>query len=285
VKEIPRLIIGYVFIIATFFSVFLRISLHFLSRFLYRYNCLEKETILIIGNKDDKDTFESDDFSDYIHSIPSEREKIEGLIRSKNISRILLFSATDEKFREDIIHLCAIYGIPFSYPKILREVSGISIKESFVAGFPVMEVRALRIGAWGRILKRTLDIILSLFGLILLSPIFIIIAIAIWVEDQSGPVIFRNRRVGYSGKEFFLYKFRYMYWKYSVKDAYGIIEKDDTALAYEEELKKASDTRSGPLYKIASDPRKSRVGSIIERLSLDELPQLWNVFIGNMSLV
>jgi len=70
-----------------------------------------------------------------------------------------------------------------------------------------------------------------------------------------------------------------MYWKYSVKDAYGIEEGSDSALKYEEELKKKADTRNGPLYKIKDDPRKTHVGSWIERLSLDELPQLWNVLI------
>ena len=70
-----------------------------------------------------------------------------------------------------------------------------------------------------------------------------------------------------------------------IKDAYGVNEKADTALKFEEKLKKTSDTRNGPLYKIANDPRKTRIGKIIEQFSLDELPQLWNVFIGNMSLV
>jgi lipopolysaccharide/colanic/teichoic acid biosynthesis glycosyltransferase len=87
------------------------------------------------------------------------------------------------------------------------------------------------------------------------------------------------------GKEFFLYKFRYMYWKYSIKDAYGVPGKYDSALELEEKLKKENDSRSWPLYKIAHDPRKTKVGRIIERLSLDEIPQLWNVLIGNMSLV
>lgn len=76
-----------------------------------------------------------------------------------------------------------------------------------------------------------------------------------------------------------------MYWKYSIKDAYGVEGRSDTALKFEEELKKTADMRDGPLYKIANDPRKTHIGKLIERLSLDELPQLWNVLKGNMSLV
>ncbi len=64
-----------------------------------------------------------------------------------------------------------------------------------------------------------------------------------------------------------------------MKDAYGVDGKKDSALQYEEKLKRESDTRDGPLYKIANDPRKMRFGRIIERLSIDELPQLWNVLI------
>ena len=69
------------------------------------------------------------------------------------------------------------------------------------------------------------------------------IALLIKLEDPSGPIIYKNRRTGYAGKEFFLYKFRYMYWKYSVKDGYGVEKKEDSALKYEEELKKKQDTR------------------------------------------
>ena len=68
-----------------------------------------------------------------------------------------------------------------------------------------------------------------------------------------------------------------MYWKYCVKDAYGISKKSDTALEYEEELREKADTRTGPLYKIKDDPRKTHIGRMIEKLSIDELPQLWNV--------
>ena len=173
----------------------------------------------------------------------------------------------------------------FAYPKILPEVYWISQKESFTAGILVIESTALKIGAWGRIFKRLFDIILSAFGLIFLLPLYIIISLIIKWEDPSGPVIFKNKRIGYDGNEFSLYKFRYMYWKYCVNDAYGVSAHTDEALKFEEELKKISDGRDGPLYKIKDDPRKTKIWRIIEKLSLDELPQLWNVFIWDMSLV
>ncbi len=150
---------------------------------------------------------------------------------------------------------------------------------------PVIELTSVSISAWERIMKRIIDIVVSGVGLLILSPFFIIIGIVIKLEDPSGPVFFANRRIGQDGRVFSLYKFRYMYWKYSVKDAYGVDETKDSALKYEEKLKAKSDTRDGPLYKIANDPRKMKFGRILERLSLDELPQLYNVLIGDMSLI
>ena len=150
---------------------------------------------------------------------------------------------------------------------------------------PVIELTSVSISAWERIIKRMIDIVVSAIGLIILAPFFVLVGLIIKIEDPSGPVFFANRRIGQGGRVFSLYKFRYMYWRYSVKDAYGVDEKKDIALKYEEKLKAASDTRDGPLYKIADDPRKMKFGRIIERLSIDELPQLWNVLIGDMSLI
>jgi lipopolysaccharide/colanic/teichoic acid biosynthesis glycosyltransferase len=78
-----------------------------------------------------------------------------------------------------------------------------------------------------------------------------------------------------------------MYWKYCVKDAYGVKPQDDEALKYEERLIQSDkNTRTGPIYKITiDDPRKMRIGRVIERYSLDELPQLFNVLFGSMSIV
>ena len=94
-----------------------------------------------------------------------------------------------------------------------------------------------------------------------------------------------NRRVGKDGHIFQLYKFRYLAWKYCVKDGYGVKPEDDPALVLERELIERQSSRNGPLYKIQDDPRKTRIGRFIERYSIDELPQLLNVLIGNMSLV
>ncbi|MFL7943664.1 sugar transferase [Priestia megaterium] len=117
--------------------------------------------------------------------------------------------------------------------------------------------------------KRTLDIVLTIVGLILLSIVFLIISIAIKIEDPKGPVLFSQKRIGKDGKEFNMYKFRSM-----VTDAEAKLQ----------ELLKHNET-SGAMFKMKNDPRVTKVGRFIRKTSIDELPQLFNVLKGDMSLV
>jgi lipopolysaccharide/colanic/teichoic acid biosynthesis glycosyltransferase len=116
--------------------------------------------------------------------------------------------------------------------------------------------------------KRAMDIVGSILMLLLSSPLFLIVAIAVKL-DSPGSVFFHQPRAGRGGRPFMFHKFRSMY-----VDA--------------EERKKALEAKNeveGPIFKIRNDPRITRVGRIIRRTSIDELPQLWNVLMGNMSLV
>ena len=118
------------------------------------------------------------------------------------------------------------------------------------------------------VIKRLIDVVCSFMGVIVLSPLFIIIAIIIKTTSK-GPVFFSQKRVGKNGKEFDMYKFRSM-----VVNAEELKEK----LAAQNEM-------SGPMFKMKDDPRVTKVGKFIRKTSLDELPQLWNVLKGDMSLV
>jgi lipopolysaccharide/colanic/teichoic acid biosynthesis glycosyltransferase len=117
--------------------------------------------------------------------------------------------------------------------------------------------------------KRIIDILGSLIGICLLSGLFLIIAILIKVEDPKGPILFKQKRVGKNGKEFMMYKFRSM-----VSNAEEKLE----------ELLKYNET-TGAMFKMKNDPRVTKMGKIIRKTSIDELPQLFNVFKGEMSLV
>lgn len=119
------------------------------------------------------------------------------------------------------------------------------------------------------LVKRIIDVVGSFMGIIVLFPLFLLVAIAIKVEDPKGSVIFKQKRVGIKGREFYMYKFRSM-----VHNA----EELKAELMEQNEV-------SGPAFKIKSDPRVTKVGKFIRRTSIDEMPQLFNVLNGEMSLV
>jgi len=135
--------------------------------------------------------------------------------------------------------------------------------------------RSLRIQAWkftvksSYAVKRAIDIVGSLAGMVLLSPVFLGIAAAIKFTSP-GPVFFTQVRVGRYGRHFRFYKFRSM---------------RTDAEAMKAKLMSQNESKDGVIFKMKDDPRITKVGKFIRRTSLDELPQLWNVFIGDMSLV
>lgn len=120
----------------------------------------------------------------------------------------------------------------------------------------------------GRVLKRLVDVFISFLALLFLWPLMLMVGIAIKLESQ-GPVIYRSPRLGKCGREFACYKFRTM-----IAGSDGL----------KENLRRLNQRR-GPFFKIADDPRVTRLGRLLRKYSLDELPQLWNVLKGEMSLV
>ena len=118
------------------------------------------------------------------------------------------------------------------------------------------------------IIKRMIDIVGALCGIIILSPLLIVVSICIKL-DSKGPVIFEQNRVGQDGEEFKMYKFRSM-----CMDAECLLNK----LKHENEM-------SGPMFKIKEDPRVTKIGRFIRKTSIDELPQLFNILHGKMTLV
>lgn len=120
-----------------------------------------------------------------------------------------------------------------------------------------------------RFVKRLFDMVASTIALVILSPLFLIIAICIKVDDPKGPVFYSQVRVGKDGKHFKMFKFRSM-----VTNADQLLEK----------LRSQNDV-DGAMFKMKNDPRITKVGRIIRKYSLDELPQLANVVMGSMSIV
>jgi exopolysaccharide biosynthesis polyprenyl glycosylphosphotransferase len=168
----------------------------------------------------------------------------------------------------DFVREAKATGVPVSLLPRILDVVGSSIEIDDVDGMTLLGVRHFGLSRSSLLLKRGFDVVLATLALLVLAPLFALVALLIKL-DSRGPVFFRQTRVGRDGERFEMWKFRSM-----VGDA-------DAQKALLREYNEA-----GPgLFKIADDPRMTRVGRIIRRLSLDELPQLFNVLRGEMSLV
>lgn len=137
-----------------------------------------------------------------------------------------------------------------------------------IGGIPVIMPLPTQLLGWGRVFKRTLDIFATTLLLIALTPLFVLLTVGIKISS-SGPIFYGSTRIGRNGKRFTIWKFRSM-------------------VANAEKLKKKlmkKNHRDGPFFKMKNDPRITKFGRFIRRYSLDELPQLWNVLKGDMSLI
>jgi exopolysaccharide biosynthesis polyprenyl glycosylphosphotransferase len=176
--------------------------------------------------------------------------------RGVDLIVIALPSASFER-NQRLVDLCVAEGlnyaiVPNSYEKFIQGV------ESFdIGGIPVLRRKVARVSLFYLIAKRTIDFVLSLGFILLLSPLVLVLGVAI-VWESGMPIVFKQKRVGQAGRQFSLYKFRSMF----------------------VDAPKYARTPSDP-----NDPRITRVGRWLRRTSLDELPQLFNVLRGDMSLV
>ena len=150
----------------------------------------------------------------------------------------------------------------------VTEIAGPRLKVSNVEGLPLLHLEQPDFSGTSRITKRLLDLILSIFGLILISPFLVIIALVIKLYDR-GSVLYFQKRIGQNNKEFTVYKFRTMY-----------------EGSHEERAKIMAETNKDPrLAKDPQDPRVTKPGLFLRRWSVDEIPQILNVIKGEMSLV
>jgi exopolysaccharide biosynthesis polyprenyl glycosylphosphotransferase len=167
-----------------------------------------------------------------------------------------------------ILRACEEQGIVVHMLPDFFDVSYARLRLDFVEEQPVITMRTGAMEGWPVVVKRTVDVALSLCLLLVLAPLFVVVALAIKLTSR-GPVFFVQERVGLHKRPFRFIKFRTM-----VQDA----EKQQAAL---EKLNQVD----GPVFKIWKDPRMTAVGSVLRRTSIDELPQLLNVLMGDMSLV
>jgi exopolysaccharide biosynthesis polyprenyl glycosylphosphotransferase len=194
--------------------------------------------------------------------LPSLSDTLRGL----DVDRVIVAPGGSDETLEAVRAVRA-QGIKLSVLPPLLEAVGSSFEVDDVDGVMLMGIRGPGLTRSARALKRTVDIIGAFAGLVVLSPLLIGIAMAIKL-DAPGPVLYRQRRVGRGSHGFWMLKFRSMV---------------DGADAHKTDLLGLNETEG--LFKIADDPRVTRVGRFLRRSSLDELPQLWNVLRGEMTLV
>lgn len=210
------------------------------------------------------------------------KRAIEKLRKSTPVDVILLADTTLPK--EAALELIAYteeQHITFTYFADLFAATFSNINISTDTGLPIVEVKRTPLDGWGRIAKRAFDVVFAIFFLVITSPVTLLSMLAILIED-GFPVIFQNIRVGEGGETFRLYKLRSMYRAYSIGPQFDSSKKN---LKLEKELIAKQSIKKGPVYKIAHDPRITNIGNFVRRWSVDELPQFWNVLIGNMSIV
>jgi exopolysaccharide biosynthesis polyprenyl glycosylphosphotransferase len=194
---------------------------------------------------------------------------IEALIRTHNVHRVIIAPATsDAADTVDLIRIAKEAGVRVSILPRMFEAIGTSVEFEQVDGLTMMGVRRFGLTRSSRAVKRAFDLLAATIGLIAVAPLLVGCALAVRLESR-GPIFFRQTRIGRDGQPFQIWKFRSMV--VDAEEAKG-------------DLRHLNEAGDG-LFKVAEDPRVTRVGRVLRKTSLDELPQLFNVFRGEMSLV
>lgn len=287
-----RLVLGFSVVITIALLIFSRIFINFVEKILLNAGIGRRTVILIGANKITKKLAES--FAKDPHykpigfiskisaSIPKLKrlgtlKDLEKIIRKYKVDEIIQTSQNLTELQDrEILAFCRENHIEYRFVPDILEVEKSNIEISPVAGFPIINLKPTPLDGWGKVYKRLFDLTGSGLGMIILSPLLVTIAIGIKL-DSKGPILFSRlddgspaHRIGQRGKPFHFFKFRTMKHK-------------THSMRYEKLAEK--NHREGPLVKIKNDPRITRFGKFLRKTSIDELPQLWNVFTGKMSLV
>jgi len=195
-------------------------------------------------------------------------EDLIAIARSNFVEDIFICTHCDRSALLTLVEEASRYGINIRLVPDLYEGLTWNAQMEFIGHFPTVPLHHHEFPLISYIAKRVLDLVLSTIALLVLSPLMVVIAVAVKL-DSVGPIFYCSERVGRKGKTFLCWKFRTM-----VKEA----DKIRSSLEHMNE-------REGVLFKITNDPRITRVGGLLRKYSLDELPQFFNVLLGEMSIV
>jgi exopolysaccharide biosynthesis polyprenyl glycosylphosphotransferase len=182
------------------------------------------------------------------------------LIREHHVGELIIAAPRLEQ--RDILELvanCAREHVNVKLFPDIVQIMSTEVTTSDLTGLPMVQIRDVALRGWNLTLKRTMDVVVSAIALVLISPFLMLLALAVKLWGGGGPVFYTQERVGLDSKPFQLIKFRSM--------------------------REDAEAQTGPIWASPDDRRRTRIGTIMRRWSLDELPQLVNVLVGEMSLV
>lgn len=272
-----RFIIFMTWGLAVFFVFAGRATLRGARRYVVMRHPAAAQRVLIVGNNEASGILAREIERNpslgcrVVKQIPAlDMEVVQQAIGNPKIDMVVVGQADYSK--EAIVELaefCRDRHLTFRFAPTLFQALTTNVEVEVVGGIPLIEVKHTALDGWGKVIKRTLDCVGAVMGLIVLSPVFVVTAILVKL-DSSGPVFVALDRITL-GKRFAMYKFRSM------------VDRAHEMKGQLAELNERND--GGPLFKMHNDPRVTRIGRILRKTRIDELPQLFNVLKGEMSLV
>jgi lipopolysaccharide/colanic/teichoic acid biosynthesis glycosyltransferase len=285
-----RFIVLAAWILAIIFVNFGRFFMNRLQRFLIKKYRFGIHRLLVIGNDNIGEKIIKEvkrepalGYQLIANLIEPNIEEIVAKFNNPGIDEIILADPNWPKEKViKLVSFCEEKHLVFKFVPNLFQTLTTNSQAETLGTIPLIEIKRTALDGWGKIIKRTFDIVFSLAFIIIFSPVYLVITLLIKL-DSSGPVIYKDYRYGYRKKKFEFYKFRSM--RTELCDGeFGTKEGNEILKKLEEDQEK--NIRNGsPLHKIKDDPRITKVGKFIRRYSLDELPQFFNVLKGEMSLV
>lgn len=263
----PRSIIAYGMILTLLFTFFGRFLLSMLRSLLRRRGHGIANTI-IVSNRPVDHFIKELSKSVHAHKVIAVLNKdyvneLEKIRSSQKVDEVIVAAEDmDERALLSILEWAESNGINIGQIPSLLSVKATNIETSTLAGTPIMYFKRTPLEGWGRVFKRILDIVLVIPTLVVLSPLYLLLALLVAISSR-GPIFYRETRIGQDGHKFFVRKYRSMYpdWRERFPEIQDWSNNEKT------------------------DPRVTPIGRILRKTDLDELPQLWDILIGSMSIV
>jgi exopolysaccharide biosynthesis polyprenyl glycosylphosphotransferase len=239
------------------------------AQFIRKVNAHREWGFKIIGAVDYEEVHRGTEVDDTGIGVLGMLEDIPRILKTYSVDEVIfLVPRSKLNLIEDSLYVCETLGVRTSLAADLFELKIARAHQTELEGTPLITFETTVAQEWQRFVKRAIDIIASGLGIIVLSPALLLVALLI-KATSPGPVFFIQKRVSLNNRKFVLYKFRSMH-----KGAH--VKRSELA---------GKNIMAGPVFKVKDDPRITAVGKVLRKFSIDELPQLFNIFVGHMSLV